>query len=112
GRGGRRRRRPSRDRPADHGRPRSGRGGAPDRRRARGVKVDAKICGIRSAAARDAAAAGGAAFLGFVFYPRSPRAVTAAEAASLARHAPAGVRTVGVFVDPDDATLAATLETA
>ena len=76
------------------------------------MKVDAKICGIRSAAARDAAAAGGAAFLGFVFYPRSPRAVTAAEAASLARHAPAGVRTVGVFVDPDDATLAATLETA
>jgi phosphoribosylanthranilate isomerase len=76
------------------------------------VSVGAKICGIGSAEARDAALAGGAAFLGFVFYPPSPRAVTTERVASLVRGVPGGVRTVGVFVDPDDATLAATLDAA
>jgi phosphoribosylanthranilate isomerase len=76
------------------------------------VSVAAKICGLKSPDALDAAVAGGAAFLGFVFYPASPRAVTPAAAAALVARAPAGVRTVGVFVDPDDALLDAALGAA
>jgi phosphoribosylanthranilate isomerase len=74
------------------------------------VSVAAKICGINSPNALKAAVAGGAAFLGFVFYPPSPRALTPRAAATLVEKAPSGVPTVGVFVDPDDATLAATLD--
>lgn len=76
------------------------------------MSVAAKICGLKSPDALDAAVAGGAAFLGFVFYPASPRAVTPQVVAALVERVPAGVRKVGVFVDPDDATLAATLGAA
>lgn len=64
-----------------------------------------KICGITTRAALDAAAAGGAAFAGFVFYPPSPRALTVERAAPLAAATPPGLRRVGLFVDPDDALL-------
>src|SRR5437870_4126276 len=40
------------------------------------MSVAAKICGLSSEAAVAAAVEGGAAFLGFVFYPPSPRAVS------------------------------------
>lgn len=69
------------------------------------MTVQAKICGIRSDDALDAALAGGAAFVGFVFFPRSPRNVTSDEAASLAARVPQGVLKVAVTVDPDDAML-------
>lgn len=69
------------------------------------MAVKAKICGINSAEAIHAAIGGGAAYVGLVFYPPSPRAVTAAEAASLCADVPDGVVTVGLFVDIDDATL-------
>ncbi|MFM7700698.1 MAG: N-(5'-phosphoribosyl)anthranilate isomerase, partial [Bacteroidota bacterium] len=39
-----------------------------------------KICGIKDAAALDAARQGGADMVGFVFFPPSPRAVTAIQA--------------------------------
>ncbi len=68
-----------------------------------------KICGIASAEGFDAAVAAGADWLGFVFFPASPRAVTPAQAAALsARHA-GGPRRVGLFVEPDDAAIAAAL---
>lgn len=73
------------------------------------MTVAAKICGINSATAAEAAVAGGAAFTGFIFYPPSPRNVTPAEAAVLARAIPASVRRVGVVVDPSDADLDALL---
>jgi phosphoribosylanthranilate isomerase len=76
------------------------------------MSVAAKICGLNSEAAVAAAAEGGAAYLGFVFYPPSPRAVSPARAAELCAAVPAGVRRVGLFVDADDAVLAAVLETA
>jgi phosphoribosylanthranilate isomerase len=69
-----------------------------------------KICGLREAATVDAAVAAGADMLGFVFFPPSPRAVTPAMAAPLAGRAGAALR-VGLFVDPDDALLEATLAT-
>jgi phosphoribosylanthranilate isomerase len=71
--------------------------------------LDVKVCGLTDAAAVGAAAEGGARYLGFVFYPPSPRALSPAEAAPLVALAPPGCRTVGVLVDPDDAQLEALL---
>src|SRR5690606_2255505 len=66
-------------------------------------------CGINDAAAMHAAIAGGARFVGLVFYPPSPRALTPERAAELAALVPEGVTRVGLFVDPDDALLARVL---
>jgi phosphoribosylanthranilate isomerase len=71
--------------------------------------LEVKVCGLTDAAAVEAAAAGGARWLGFVFYPPSPRALSPAQAAALAALAPESCRTVGVLVDPDDAQLEALL---
>ena len=68
-----------------------------------------KICGIKDAAALDAARQGGADMVGFVFFPPSPRAVTAIQAGELARSYGQGPKRVGLLVAPDDAMLAATL---
>ena len=73
------------------------------------MAVPVKICGLNRPEAVAAAVAGGAAFVGFVFFPRSPRAVTPEVAAGLAAAVPKGVAKVGLFVDPDDATIAAVL---
>ena len=67
--------------------------------------IDVKICGLTDSAALAAAVRGGARWLGFVFYPPSPRALSAERAAALAAQAPAGCKTVGVLVDPDDVLL-------
>jgi phosphoribosylanthranilate isomerase len=73
--------------------------------------LEVKVCGLTDAPAVEAAAGGGARWLGFVFYPPSPRALSPADAAPLVALAPAGCRTVGVLVDPDDAQLEAILGT-
>lgn len=73
------------------------------------MSVAVKICGLSSAEAVDAAVKGGARFVGFVFYPPSPRSLTPDEAARLAASVAPGITRVGVFVDPDDATLDAVL---
>jgi phosphoribosylanthranilate isomerase len=52
-----------------------------------------------------AAVDAGAAYLGFVFFPKSPRHVTPAEAAALALPVPPGVAKVGLVVDADDGLL-------
>jgi phosphoribosylanthranilate isomerase len=72
--------------------------------------IAAKICGLSGEAAVAAATAGGADFVGFVFYPPSPRAVTPAQAALLCAGVPAGVRRVGLFVDAEDAAIGAVLD--
>lgn len=68
-----------------------------------GVRVQKtwiKICGLRSPADADAAVAAGVDAIGLVFYPRSPRHVSLAEAQAVsAALAGAGVLRVGVFVD-------------
>lgn len=76
------------------------------------MTLRAKICGLSTADAVAGAVAGGAAFVGFVFYPRSPRAVTPAQAAALAPLVPESVGKVGLFVDDDDARFAEVLATA
>lgn len=68
-----------------------------------------KICGLRESRHVAAAIEAGARYLGFVFFPKSPRHVTAAEAAVLVQDVPPGVARVGLFVDPDDALLSQTL---
>lgn len=58
-----------------------------------------KICGITTAADADAVVAAGADAVGLVFYPRSPRAVTLAQAVEIARVVPPFVSVVALFVD-------------
>ena len=67
--------------------------------------TDVKICGLSTQATVDAAIAGGAAHIGLVFFPPSPRNLSFDSAAALAARIPARVRRVGVFVDPDDAAV-------
>src|SRR5437588_1616008 len=74
--------------------------------------VTAKICGLSTEEAVTAASAGGAAHLGFVFYPPSPRAVTPRLAARLCAGVPAGIARVGLFVDADDRVIDAALKAA
>lgn len=69
-----------------------------------------KICGINGPAAFDAAVSGGADFVGFNFFPPSPRYVTPAEAAALSARTPGGPQRVGLFVDPTPEAIAATLD--
>lgn len=64
-----------------------------------------KICGLSEPKTLQVAVQAGARFIGFVFYPPSPRNVSLDIAANLARSLPTGVRSVGLFVNPDDALL-------
>ena len=70
------------------------------------MTVAVKICGLNAPPAVQAAVEGGARFVGFVFFPRSPRHVTPDRMAALAAAVPTGVTRVGLVVDADDATLA------
>ena len=76
------------------------------------MSVAAKICGLSSEPGVEVAIAGGAAYVGFVFYPPSPRAVSPARASELCTLVPATVKRVALFVDADDAALAAVLDAA
>ncbi|TRD20692.1 phosphoribosylanthranilate isomerase [Palleronia caenipelagi] len=64
-----------------------------------------KICGLTDPKGVAAAANAGAAYLGFVFFPRSPRNVSVARAQELACDVPPGLMKVGLVVDADDALL-------
>jgi phosphoribosylanthranilate isomerase len=68
-------------------------------------RIRVKICGLRTPGTVAAAVAGGAAYLGFVFFAKSPRNLTLAEAAALAVDVPPGIAKVALTVDADDATL-------
>ena len=76
------------------------------------MTIAAKICGLSTEAAVTAAVVGGASYIGFVFYPPSPRAVTADKAARLGAAVPAGITRVGLFVDADDDTIGSILAEA
>ena len=69
------------------------------------MPVTAKICGLSTPETLDAAIAGGASHVGFVFFPPSPRNVGIEQARALAARVPDHVTKVGVFVDPDDALI-------
>ncbi|MGC2411487.1 MAG: phosphoribosylanthranilate isomerase [Stellaceae bacterium] len=76
------------------------------------MAIAAKICGLSSEAAVTAAVEGGAAYLGFVFYPPSPRVVSPARAAALCALVSSGVQRVGLFVDAEDDAIRAVLDLA
>ncbi len=67
--------------------------------------AQAKICGLSTPETVNAALAGQAAMIGFVFFDKSPRRVTAATAARLAEPARGRTPVVAVTVDPDDAAV-------
>jgi len=69
-----------------------------------------KICGLTTAAAVEHAARAGAAYVGFNFYPPSPRSVSIEAGRALALAAPPGVAKVALVVDADDVLLEALLE--
>src|SRR5437899_12600338 len=62
--------------------------------------VRVKICGITNPADAMAAIDAGANLLGFNFYEKSPRHITAAEAARIRAQLPQRVKAVGIFVTP------------
>ena len=67
--------------------------------------IRVKICGLRTVADVAAAASAGAHYVGFVFFPKSPRNVTLDEAAALAIEVPMGIAKVALVVNADDAFL-------
>jgi phosphoribosylanthranilate isomerase len=70
-----------------------------------------KICGLSTPDALDAALDGGATHVGFIFFARSPRNVSATEAAKLAARAAGRAATVAVTVDAGDDALDALVAT-
>ena len=69
------------------------------------MMTEAKICGLSTDETVLAAINSGAKYIGFVFFPRSPRNVSIEQASKLAATAGKNVLKVGVFVNPDDAFL-------
>ncbi len=63
------------------------------------MSVKVKICGITNLADGQAAIDAGADALGFVFYEKSPRAITIEAASEIIRELPPFIIKVGVFVD-------------
>ncbi len=72
--------------------------------------IRVKICGVTDAAAVSAAVSAGAAYLGFNFFPKSPRYADFETAAMLAAEVPSGIAKVALTVDADDAMLDALTE--
>ncbi|HWW91918.1 MAG TPA: phosphoribosylanthranilate isomerase [Vicinamibacteria bacterium] len=75
-------------------------------------RVLVKICGITSPGDARLAVEAGADALGFVFWPGSPRRVDPETARRIGAGLPPFVWRVGVFVDADQETLAATADAA
>ena len=71
--------------------------------------IQIKICGITNLDDALAAVDAGADALGFVFYPKSPRAVSRNTAAAIVGRLPESITPVGVFVDEDQHIVRETL---
>ena len=67
--------------------------------------IRVKICGLKTAGDVAAVAAAGAAYAGFVFFPKSPRHLEIPQAADLAAGAPIGLCKVALTVNASDAEL-------
>ncbi|MCU0909562.1 MAG: N-(5'-phosphoribosyl)anthranilate isomerase, partial [Rhodobacteraceae bacterium] len=73
------------------------------------MAVRVKICGLTRPGDVSAAVAAGAAYLGFVFFPKSPRHLEIEAARALAVEVPPGIAKVALVVDADDAAIEAIL---
>lgn len=67
--------------------------------------IRTKICGLSRSGDVGAAASAGAAYVGFVFFPKSPRHVDIAAARALALDVPPGIAKVALVVNADDTLL-------
>ncbi len=67
--------------------------------------IRVKICGLTSAEAVAAAADAGARYVGFVFFPKSPRNISVDLAAELAAEVPPGIAKVALVVNADNTLL-------
>lgn len=74
------------------------------------MDIAIKFCGLTRSQDVEAAVGAGARYLGFVFFPKSPRNVCLDQARALALAVPPGVAKVALTVDADDAALTALLE--
>jgi phosphoribosylanthranilate isomerase len=73
-------------------------------------QVRVKICGLRTVGDVQAVADAGVAYMGLVFFPKSPRNLTLAQGQELALAAPVGLAKVALVVNPDDDALDAIVE--
>ena len=73
------------------------------------MAVRVKICGLTRPADVSAAVAAGAAYVGFVFFPKSPRHLDLEVARALAVEVPPGIAKVALVVDAGDAAIEAIL---
>jgi phosphoribosylanthranilate isomerase len=64
------------------------------------MPVLTKICGLSTPDTLDAAISGGASHIGFVFFDKSPRNLTAEQAGALAKRVARRAKVIGLFVDP------------
>ncbi len=69
------------------------------------MDVRVKICGLSTSDDVTAVAQAGAAYAGFVFFPKSPRNVSVAQARDLAVECPIGLAKVALVVNADNALL-------
>ncbi|MBT3141737.1 phosphoribosylanthranilate isomerase [Ruegeria litorea] len=67
--------------------------------------VSVKICGLTTLEQIQAAATAGARYVGFVFFPKSPRHLDVPKAAELAGQVPLGIAKVALTVNATDAEL-------
>ncbi|GAA6191474.1 phosphoribosylanthranilate isomerase [Phaeobacter sp. NW0010-22] len=67
--------------------------------------VSVKICGLTTVGQIQAAATAGARYVGFVFFPKSPRHLDVPKAAELAGQVPLGIAKVALTVNATDAEL-------
>ena len=74
------------------------------------MNVAMKFCGLRRVEDVQAAAAAGAQYVGFVFFPKSPRNVSLDVARALALEVPVGIAKVALVVNVSDAELDALVE--
>lgn len=70
-----------------------------------GADTRIKICGLSNSTDITAAAQAGASYIGFVFFPKSPRFVTLETAGQLAGAVPVGICKVALTVNADNAQL-------
>ncbi|SLN11631.1 N-(5'-phosphoribosyl)anthranilate isomerase [Roseovarius litorisediminis] len=69
------------------------------------AEVKVKICGLTQLADIPAAVSAGAAYVGFVFFPKSPRNIELDRARDMATLVPEGIAKVALTVDADNAML-------
>lgn len=67
------------------------------------MTISVKICGLKDPEQLAAAVDAGARYIGFNFFPKSPRSVTVEQAAALMLDVPMGVAKVALVVNMDDA---------